>query len=203
MSKFKQTLRIIEEGLLKPMSTDDIANIKQEMSDEMKAMYNAKIGKIMQTASKNSDGTYDVDGDVDLEHMTMDENALNQAAENPDFDYEAEHLKYVVNELPITFRKVTGYFSIANNDLTTLVGSPREVGANYLAFGTNIQNLIGSPEKVGGSFDVSENYNLTSLEGAPKEVAKNFYISESRNKFTEDEIRKIVKVGGKVVTKGF
>ena len=58
-----------------------------------------------------------------------------------------------LNELPLKFGVVTGYFDCSNN---------------------NLRSLEGCPLRVGGYFDCSRN-NLTSLEGCPKYVGGNFY----------------------------
>ena len=55
---------------------------------------------------KNSDGSYDVDGDVRL-----------------------VNLKLV--KLPLKFNHVSGYFWCDNNHLTTLEGAPKTVGGNF------------------------------------------------------------------------
>ena len=68
----------------------------------------------------NPDGSIDVDGDVDLDNKRL-------------------------TKLPLRFGRVTGYFFCYSNQLTTLEGSPREVG---------------------GKFDCSYN-QLTSLECVP------------------------------------
>ena len=60
-----------------------------------------------------------------------------------------------------------------------------------------ITDLIGGPKKVGRDFDVSNNL-LTSLEGAPKEVSRSFYCSKNEKQFTEEEVKAICDVKGKI-----
>ena len=60
-----------------------------------------------------------------------------------------------------------------------------------------LTDLIGSPKKVGRDFDVSNNL-LTSLEGAPKEVSRSFYCSKNEKQFTEEEVKAICDVKGKI-----
>ena len=71
---------------------------------------------------------------------------------------------------------VKGYFSCYNNQLTSLEGSPAEVG---------------------GDFSCSYN-QLTSLEGAPTEVGGDFYCKNNKVKFTEEDVRKVCNVKGRV-----
>ena len=71
---------------------------------------------------------------------------------------------------------VKGYFSCHHNRLTSLRGSPAEVG---------------------GDFYCSTN-QLTSLEGCPKEVLGDFDCSNNKVKFTEEDVRKVCKVNGKI-----
>ena len=76
----------------------------------------------------------------------------------------------------IQFGVVKSYFSCYRNQLTSLRGCPREV-REY--------------------FDCSYN-NLTSLEGAPREVGGLFDCSKNNIQFTEEDVRKVCKVGGKI-----
>ena len=48
-----------------------------------------------------------------------------------------------------------------------------------------------------GDFYCSHN-NLSSLEGAPQEVKGSFYCYDNSKKFTEEDVRKVCKVGGKI-----
>ena len=73
--------------------------------------------------------------------------------------------------------KVENYFDCTDNFLTSLEGAPKEVGGNFYC-----------------------PYNpLTSLEGLPKEIGEDLYISFAKEiHFTEEEIRKVSKIKGKV-----
>jgi hypothetical protein len=56
-------------------------------------------------------------------------------------------------------------------NLTSLEGSPNEVGAHFSCSSCiNLTTLKGAPKEVGGNFNCSDCNNLTSLEGAPKKV---------------------------------
>jgi len=97
----------------------------------------------------NDDLTVDVDGDVVLvfKNLTM---------------------------MPVKFGKVGDHFYCANNQLTSLVGSPKEVGGSFECYGNELTSLKGAPREVGGSF-FSANNQLTSLKGSPREVGGDFY----------------------------
>jgi hypothetical protein len=95
----------------------------------------------------NDDGTYDYNGDLNFTYMDLKS----------------------LTEIPIKFRKVSGYFWCDNNELISLEGSPLEVGGNLTCAKNQLMSLEGSPSAVGGYFDCSVN-NLISLEGAPLEV---------------------------------
>ena len=87
----------------------------------------------------NSDGSIDVDDDVDLSNDKLD-------------------------ILPLKFNKVSGYFDCANNQLTSLVGAPIRVGRHFYCDHNKLTSLEGAPKEVGRYFDCSDN-QLTNLMG--------------------------------------
>jgi len=107
----------------------------------------------------NSDGSIDVDGDVNLYFKGL-------------------------TKLPLKFRRVTGYFDCRNNQLNSLEGSPKEVGSHFDCSRNQLTSLEGSPKEVGGNF-YCRNNQLTSLEGCPNSVGGDFYCS--RNQLTSLE----------------
>jgi hypothetical protein len=102
----------------------------------------------------NPDGSVDVDGDVVLSYCGL-------------------------TKLPLKFGKVTGYFFCYRNQLTTLEGSPREVGGGFYCDNNQLTALEGSPREVGGDFYCHRN-QLTTLEGGPREVGGDFYCSNNQ-----------------------
>ena len=167
MNKFKEQLRIIEEALLKPMSDDHAYNLDKE---KLKFV----IDDIKRRASLNEDGTYDVEGDVDLHAMNL-------------------------IKLPMKFGKVSGDFLCDTNQLTTLDGSPIKVEEMFNCEGNKLTSLEGCPKFVGRGFNCGYN-NLTSLEEGPKEVGGYFYCSNNPIKFTEDAVRSACTVYGDIET---
>lgn len=72
--------------------------------------------------------------------------------------------------------KVTGYFNCSFNKLITLKGSPISVGSNFIC-----------------------SYNqIISLEAAPKFVGGYFVCNDNNKKFTEEEVREVCDVKGKI-----
>ena len=102
----------------------------------------------------NSDGTIDVDGDVNITYMKLD-------------------------KLPLKFNVVYGDFQCYNNKLTSLEGAPKEVGVDFDCNNNQLTSLKGSPKWVGRNFYCNNN-KLTSLEGAPKQVGSTFFCSGNK-----------------------
>ena len=73
----------------------------------------------------------------------------------------------------VKFGMVGGYFNCADNQLTSLVGAPLEVGDDFYCSDNSLTSLIGAPQEVGGYF-YCHNNALTSLEGAPLKVGGSF-----------------------------
>ncbi len=102
----------------------------------------------------NSDGSIDVDDHVDLSNRRL-------------------------AKLPLKFGKVTGSFYCHENELTTLEGSPNEVGRNFSCGNNKLTTLEGGPNYVGGSFWCYSN-QLTTLEGGPNYVGGSFNCSSNK-----------------------
>ena len=84
-----------------------------------------------------------------------------------------------------------GYFSCADNKLTSLEGAPSAVKGNFYCYNNNLTSLEGAPSAVKGNFSCHHN-KLTSLEGAPSVVNNDF--SCSYNNLTSlAGIHKIIK----------
>ena len=104
----------------------------------------------------NSDGSIDVDGNVDLSSVVF-------------------YRRRVVGfeRLPLKFNRVSGNFYCNDNKLVSLEGSPKEVGGNFSCHFNELNTLEGAPKWVGGNFYCNNN-KLTCLEGAPKKVGGYF-----------------------------
>jgi len=69
-----------------------------------------------------------------------------------------------LRKIPIVFRNVTGHFECNNNNITSLLGSPKTFVGDFNCQFNKLTSLEGSPEKVGCYFYCSNN-KLISLEG--------------------------------------
>ena len=78
----------------------------------------------------------------------------------------------------VNFGEVNGSFNCSHNQLTSLEGSPQEVGKNFYCHKNRLTTLEGAPEKVGEDFYCFNN-QLTSLRGAPQEVGGLFYLDDA------------------------
>lgn len=105
--------------------------------------------------SINSDGSIDVDGNVELSSRNL-------------------------CILPLKFGRVMGNFNIQNNLLSTLENAPLSVGGKFNCFNNLLINFIGGPKWVGGDF-YGYNNKLISLIGSPAEIAGSYYISGNEN----------------------
>ena len=97
----------------------------------------------------NSDGTIDVDGNVDISNLGL-------------------------KKIPLKFGKIDGSFDCCSNELTTLEGAPSEVGGYFDCSENELSTLVGAPNKVDNEFYCSYN-KLTTLKGAPKLVGDEFW----------------------------
>jgi hypothetical protein len=113
----------------------------------------------------NSDGGIDVDGNVHLNELKL-------------------------TELPLKFGKVSGSFNCSYNNLVSLEGVPKEVGAGFYCSFNKLTSLEGSPIEVGGDFYCSFN-KLTSLEGSPIEVGGDFYCATNKLITLEGALRDV------------
>ena len=124
-------------------------------------------------------------------------------------------------ELPEILKNVTvgGHFFCHNNKLTSLINAPKSVYGSFYCGHNKLTSLEGAPESVRGTFGCNNN-KLTSLEGAPKKVGRDFYCVGNRLislegapktvmgnfhcndnpvKFTEEQVRAVCDVKGKVI----
>lgn len=92
--------------------------------------------------------------------------------------------------------KVDGEFNCSMNELTSLAGAPESVH-DFICQGNKLTSLAGAPKYVAGNFFCAHN-KLTSLAGAPKSVSGDFICYANPVKFTEQQIRAVCDVKGKV-----
>ena len=71
------------------------------------------------------------------------------------------------------------------------------VSGYFYCYDNKLISLKGSPKTVGGNFDCSYN-KLTSLEGAPSSVDGDFLCGNNSVQFTEEQVRAVCNVKGRV-----
>ena len=71
------------------------------------------------------------------------------------------------------------------------------VDGDFFCNGNNLTSLEGAPKTVGENFGCSYN-KLTSLAGAPKIVDKDFHCRNNTVQFTEQDVRAVCDVKGKI-----
>ena len=165
----------------------------------------------------NDDFTVDVNGEVDLYRKNL--------TEFPDYiqfgvvDGYFNCTNNKLTSLEGAPREVKGDFNCTNNELTTLEGAPEKTGGDFYCYNNRLTSLKGAPrevkggfncdinklttlegapEKVEGSFYCDHNY-LTSLKGTPKEVSWNFDCRNNSTKFTVDDVKKVCRVGRRII----
>ena len=105
-----------------------------------------------------------------------------------------------LTELPEILKDISvgGHFFCHNNKLTSLINAPKSVDGVFLCSNNKLTSLKGSSVSVGIiNFDCSFN-NLTSLAGAPKTVDGDFSCGFNDIKFTEEQVRAVCDVKGKI-----
>lgn len=147
------------------------------------------------------DGKINTPGGVNFDNKSLGAIPFDFGVVGQDFDCSSNHLDSLhgaPEECPS--------FICKHNSLTSLIGGPSIVHGNYICYGCHLKTLEGAPEEVGGRFDCSYNH-LKSLAGIPKIIHGDFCYTDwgkvtdwdtDRYKPTEDEVRSLSKIGGKV-----
>ena len=96
--------------------------------------------------------------------------------------------------------KVGSTFSCEKcKSLISLEGAPKEVGGDFNCENcTSLTTLEGAPKEVGGYFNCKNCTSLRNLKGAPKKVGREFDCSRCGIQFTENDVKKVSKVKGKI-----
>ena len=171
MKKTFKTIEDLENALMEPVTPEEQKE-REEKAEEIKAKEWIEEFEKKPNVMKNHDGSYNVDGNVNLSQKN-------------------------IKKLPVKFNIVKGSFLCYNNYLTSLEGAPNKVGGTFTCWNNQLTSLEGAPKEVGGDFWCGYN-QLTSLEDAPKEVGENFECHNNPGKFTEEDVRKVCNVKGKI-----
>ena len=119
---------------------------------ELNVKYTPPIRPIPKSWKLNSDGTYDVNDDVNLE----------------------EYEQFVSHDgkLTIKFNKVIGNFICRTLKLTSLEGCPKEVSEEFDCSYNKLTSLKGCPKEVGGDFYCNSNKGKPFTESDVKKVCR-------------------------------
>ena len=83
--------------------------------------------------------------------------------------------------------------------LESLRGAPQKVvGVFNCGHCAKLESLRGAPREVGTGFHCCECPKLESLEGAPQKVGEYFICYNCGVQFTEEDVKKVCKVGGNI-----
>ncbi len=167
--RFDITIQQIEEAL----SFRD--TFKVPGSEELEVRRLELIADIIKYLDKTEllDGTWEVDGGLNLS---------------------GEKLRSFKG---LNISRINGWFSCTSCGLTSLEYGPAFVTGSYNCSWNPIKNFIGAPKSIGDSFSFSQ-CEITSLEGFPKEILGHVYGEETPLRLTEDMIRAVCKVGGRI-----
>ncbi len=83
-----------------------------------------------------------------------------------------------LEKIPLKFGKISSYFDLSKNKLTSLEGFPKEVYSDIMIYKNKLTSLVGLPDIIYDIINCSYN-KLTSLEGLPME-AKGLYCSNNK-----------------------
>jgi hypothetical protein len=122
--------------------------------------------------SKNDDGTYDYNGDLDFSKMklkSLTEIPIKFKNINGTFDCSRNQLV----SLEVAPKEVHGYFNCSVNQLVTLEGAPEIIQGSFYCYNNQLVTLEGGPIEVKGTFNCHFN-QLVSLEGVPDTIQGNF-----------------------------
>lgn len=96
--------------------------------------------------------------------------------------------------------KIMGSFRCHSTGISDFVGGPEYVGRGmYCYHCPKFKSFVGSPKHIGPSgFTVVVEHRLDSIDGIPEVIEGDFNIFASSVNFTEQDIRKICDVNGKI-----
>ena len=162
---------------------DNINNIDESIKDQINQFLNDNfkgVSKCKISKKPNKDGKFEVlsTGDVVVKNKQI--TSLTNGA--------------------FIWTNIKGkFFCSCCNSLASLEGAPEKVGRDfYCNFCNSLTSLEGAPKEVGGNFSCGYCNSLTSLEGAPKEVGRDFYCRSCKDKFIEEDVKKVSNVKGEI-----
>ena len=171
-------MKPLRESLL---DDDLVEKTDKIIKDEIKAFLKANYkGSIRISRKPNADGKYEVSSTSDIRVKNTNITSLTNGM--------------------FIWAMVDGIFSCSFCfELESLEGAPEKVGGGfYCSHCSKLESLKGAPKEVGGDFYCVSNQSLKSLEGAPKEVGGNFNCLNCKILFTNNDVKKVSNVKGKI-----
>ena len=161
----------IEENI-KP----DFSEMEYEMLKEKHKQKDFDLGRFSGSIDRtklilNSDGTYDYDGDLDLQLM---------------------QLKSLL-ELPFRLRNVNGSFNCLGNDLISLEGCPEKVGYSFYCNGNNLITTQYLPESVPAKLQFDGDVLLYQTTELQENIIESFLRMNRKQQLKELEYLKKMK----------
>ena len=194
----KESLLDDFDTLSKPLSAEAIKeNIKQFLEDNYKHPSKLKISK-----KPNKNGFYEVSCKDNIELNNWDIQSLTNrmfifTTCGGDFICARRESLTSLEGAP---EIVEGSFNCSwCGNLKSLKGAPKKVGYEFNCSGCDsLTSLEGAPEEVKDAFICTKCENLTSLKGAPKKVGGNFVCMDGKIKFSEDSVKQVSDVKGRI-----
>lgn len=93
---------------------------------------------------------------------------------------------------------VRGAFDCSDTKITSLIGSPKEVGGDFSCMYTEITSLIGVSKHVGGNFSCASCSYLTSLEDCPNYAGGDFDFFDTKITSLQNIHKQIKYIGGEL-----
>jgi hypothetical protein len=165
---------------------------------------------------KNEDGSYDCDKDLEVHDRLVENGKLIISFNKVNGYFNCSNAQLITLENGP--KKVNGWFDCSSNKLTSLEGCPKIVNGDFWCSHNKLKSLKYCPEIVYGSFYCNQNEltslrhcpeiingsflcnhnKLTSLEYCPKQVDGHFDCRYNSKQFTEEDVRKVCNVKGKI-----
>jgi len=169
---------------------------KIEFKEEAEMLIH-RIQKMGSDVIIGADGIINVEGDVNISGSFYRRLPVRFGKVDGDFLAHFSDLE-TLEGAP---KEVTGLFDVTSCNLRSLEGGPNNPTKGYYCSDNFLTSLKGVPEVINGHFDCSDNF-IDSLEYFPKVVNGNVVVFGNKKIWTEEEIEKICKVSGYIVTDG-
>ncbi len=130
--------------------------------------------------SINEDGSIDVDGIVDFGSKNLNKIPFNFNRVSNYFDVNDNKLTSLKN-CPV---QIDEWFGCGNNKLTSLEFGPEYIGSEYFCSNNELITLNGCIEEVHGNFECNDN-KLTTLEFCPMEIGGDFDCSGNKLEYLD------------------